>query len=121
MDSKIERLSPKRIQVDPRKRKVVSMIKYLEGNTMDNNFNNSSIDRKDLELIEQRLANKIDVSETKLSGKIDVVESKLTGKGETLAAKIDSQNKLLYWIMGIISAGIIVPLITAVIKMLFFR
>ena len=63
---------------------------------------------KDLQLTEEKLNSKIEVSEAKITGKIDA-----------LSNKIDSQSKLLYWIMGIISAGIIVPLIAAVIKILF--
>lgn len=63
---------------------------------------------KDLQLTEEKLNSKIEVSEAKITGKIDA-----------LSNKIDSQSKLLYWIMGIISAGIIVPLIAAIIKILF--
>ena len=82
------------------------MFRRVEDSVMSND-ENKPIDHKDLELVEQRLTNKIDVSEAKLSGKID-----------TLTAKNDSQSKLLYWIMGIISAGIVVPLITMAIKYL---
>ncbi|WP_414152770.1 hypothetical protein ACKN8S_05200 [Limosilactobacillus reuteri] len=75
---------------------------------MDSRSDEEFVKRHELQAAEQRLTAKIEISEVKLSGKID-----------TLTTKIDSQNKLLYWIMGIISAGIIVPLIAAVIKLLF--
>lgn len=109
-------LSSKKIQVDSREKKADPMMDYVEGISMNNDYNNS-FDRKDLELVEQRLTNKIDVSEAKLTGKIETVESKLSGKSDTLAAKIDSQSKLLYWLMGIVSAGIIVPLVTMIVKL----
>lgn len=93
---------------------------------------NDNVTFKDLKIVEERLNSKIDISNAKLSGKIDTSEAKLSGKIDaseaslsgkidTLTAKIDSQSKLLYWIMGIISAGIVVPLITMLIKYLISK
>ena len=84
--------------------------KSTGGNYMGNHSDEEYVKRHELQAAEQRLAAKIEISEVKLSGKID-----------TSTTKIDSQSKLLYWIMGIISAGIIVPLIAAVIKILFSK
>lgn len=102
----VEKLSMEAIKIDPNEVYVGSIYSNEGDNIMKTNSGNGFIDSKDLELAEQRITNKIEVSEAKMSGKIDVLSSKL-----------DSQNKLLYWIMGIISAGIIVPLIAAVVKM----
>ena len=93
---------------------------------------NDNVTFKDLKIVEGKLSSKIavsnaklsgkiDTSEAKLSGKIDASEASLSGKIDTLTAKIDSQSKLLYWIMGIISAGIVVPLITMLIKYLISK
>lgn len=71
----------------------------------DENMDNKNVTFKDLKISEQRLESKIEINVEKLSGKIDV-----------LGTKIDAQNKLLYWIMGIISAGIIVPFLAMFIK-----
>lgn len=68
-----------------------------------NNDCNSSFDRKDLELVEQRLTNKIDVSETKLSGKIDTVEAKISGRMD--------------WLIALVIGSILVP----VFIKLFFK
>lgn len=100
----IRTLQSEKLPVNNDEHKVVSIFEQRRGNMMGDN---EHIDRKDLALVEQRLANKIDVNEAKLSGKIDTIESKLSGNNDVLSAKIDSQNKLLYWIMGIISAGIV--------------
>ena len=94
-------------------------------NVMNNNV--KKIDYKDLEILEQKLnskseadtiklSGKIDTSEAKLSGKIDTSEAKLLGKIDALSSKLDSQNKLLYWIMGIISAGFVGILLKLFIK-----
>lgn len=102
-------------------------------NKGETNMNdNDNVTFKDLKIVEERLNSKIDISNAKLSGKIDTSEAKLSGKIDaseaslsgkidTLTAKIDSQSKLLYWIMGIISAGIVVPLITMLIKYLISK
>lgn len=63
---------------------------------------------KDLKLIEEKLNSKIQFSEVKILGKIDNLET-----------KIDSQSKILWWLMSIVSAGIVVPLVASIIKMIF--
>lgn len=113
----VEKLSMEAIKIDPNEVYVGSIYSNKGDSIMKANSGNGFIDYKDLELAEQRLTNKIDVSEAKLTGKIETVESKLSGKSDTLSAKIDSQSKLLYWLMGIVSAGIIVPLVTMIVKL----
>lgn len=81
------------------------------GRNGDNeNMKDDKVTFKDLQLVETKLNAKVEASEMKITGKIDV-----------LTEKINNQNKLLWWIMSIISAGIIVPLIAMLIKTLFFN
>nr|DAT11361.1 MAG TPA: hemolysin [Caudoviricetes sp.] len=75
----------------------------------NNDTNDNFADHRDLQLLETKLNSKIEISASK-------TENAING----LSNKIDFQSKLLWWIMGIISAGIIVPLITMTIKTLFF-
>lgn len=109
-------LSSKKIQVDSREKKADPMMDYVEGISMNNDYNNS-FDRKDLELVEQRLTNKIDVSEAKLSGKIDTVEAKLSGRMNVLDTKLNSlddkiatQTKRMDWLIALVIGSILVPI-----------
>lgn len=102
----VEKLSMEAIKIDPNEVYVGSIYSNKGDSIMKANSGNGFIDYKDLELAEQRITNKIEVSEAKMSGKIDV-----------LSSKFDSQSKLLYWLMGIVSAGIIVPLVTMIVKL----
>lgn len=112
-------LDSKETSVNRENTKVTSIFDYKDMGEIavtENGFRENNIDGKDFKMLEQKLTSEMNISEAKLSGKIDTVEARMAGKIDTLTSKIDSQNKLLYWIMGIISAGIIVPLITMLIK-----
>ncbi|MCD2257383.1 hypothetical protein FHQ08_11870 [Lactobacillus sp. CC-MHH1034] len=57
------------------------------------------------------IENKIDRLSDHLDSKIDGLSDKTDLKLQNVQDKLSSQNKLLWWIMGIISAGIVVPLL----------
>lgn len=98
------------IEITPEDSGMLPPLPPINNKGDDMKMNKDNVTFKDLKLTEEKLNSKIEVSEAKIVGKI-----------ETLSTKIDSQNKLLYWIMGIISAGIIVPLIAAIMKILFSK
>ncbi len=79
----------------------------INGEGDDMSMDNGKVTPKDLKITEEKLNSKIDVTVAELSGKIDTSEARLAGKINTLTTKIDTQSKLLWWIMGIISAGIV--------------
>mgnify|MGYP004609908543 CR=1 FL=1 len=60
---------------------------------------------------------KINTLETKLDGKFETMNEKIN----TLNTKIDTNNKIVWWIMGLISAGIIVPAITLIVKIILSK
>lgn len=66
----------------------------INGEGDDMSMDNGKVTPKDLKI-------------TELSGKIDTSEARLAGEINTLTTKIDTQSKLLWWIIGIISAGIV--------------
>jgi hypothetical protein len=80
----------------------------LGNNGDDMDMGEDKVTSKDLKLIEEKLNSKIQFSEVKILGKIDNLET-----------KIDSQSKILWWLMSIVSAGIVVPLVASIIKMIF--
>lgn len=108
-------LETEQVAVEKNRRKVVPMFRRVEDSVMSND-ENKSIDHKDLELVEQRLTNKIDVSETKLSGKIDTVEAKMSGRMDVLDTKLSSlddkiatQTKRMDWLIALVIGSILVP------------
>ncbi|AZP96144.1 hypothetical protein CYK59_03895 [Latilactobacillus curvatus] len=58
----------------------------------------------------------LDNLELKLSSKIELASVESKKDTELLISKVENNTKLLWWIMGIISAGIVVPMGAAVIK-----
>ena len=65
---------------------------------------------------------------SKIDGKFDVVDEKINtlnatieGKFDSLNTKIDSLTKLIWWIMGIIGTGVIIAIISAIIKNFFTK
>jgi uncharacterized Rmd1/YagE family protein len=90
----------------------------------DNNHNrgggeppmkNDYVTHEELDHSVDKLADKIDRLEISLNGKFDVTNSKF----DTLSNRIDSLSKIVWWIMGIISTGIIIPLLAFVSKAIF--
>lgn len=73
------------------------------------------VTHEELDHAVDKLADKIDKLEISLNAKFDVTNSKF----DTLNNRIDSLSKIVWWIMGIISAGIIVPLLAFVFKAIF--
>lgn len=97
-----------------------SSIPPTHNNRGEANMNNDKIpNMSDLKLIEERLNSKIDVIKAEMDGKINTAEANLVGKIDSLGNKIDAQNKILWWLMGIISAGIIVPMLALLIRYIF--
>lgn len=76
---------------------------------------NNYVTHEELDNSVDKLADKIDRLEISLNGKFDVTNSKF----DTLSNRIDSLSKIVWWIMGIISTGIIIPLLAFVSKAIF--
>lgn len=71
---------------------------------------------------------KFNTLNAKMDGKFEVVDEKfntlnatIEGKFDSLNAKIDSLTKLIWWIMGIIGTGVIIAIISAIIKNFFTK
>ena len=80
---------------------------------MDNNY----VTHKELQTELKLLETKIDGRFNTVDGRFDVIDEKFN----TTNAKIDNINKLQWWIMGLIAAGIIVPAVTIVVKTIFTK
>lgn len=60
-------------------------------------------------------------TEDNLSNKIDNTRIELSGKVDRLADKIAGQQRLLWWIMGIISTTVVVPVVAYVLKLIITK
>lgn len=64
----------------------------------------------------------LDYKFDKLCSKIDSkLCSKIDSKFDLLNSKFDAQNKLIWWIIGLLTTGVVLPAITYVIKTLFLK
>ncbi|EEI71653.1 hypothetical protein HMPREF0496_1072 [Lentilactobacillus hilgardii ATCC 27305] len=102
------------------------------GGNMDDHVTHRELDnaveslQKDIKLAQTEtakqiigLSGKIDTIQANLIGKIDNGNSDLSGKINALATSIGSLSKITWWIMGVISASIVIPLIGFLIKVIF--
>ena len=102
------------------------------GGNMDDHVTHRELDKaadslqKDIKLSQDEtsmqiteLSGKIDTIQSNVTGKIDKANSDLSGKISTLATSVGSLSKIAWWIMGIISAGIIVPFVILLVKTIF--
>lgn len=69
-----------------------------------------------------KITGKEDINNDKeLDYKFDKLCSKIYFKFDLLISKIDNQIKLLWWIISLLTTGVVLPAITYVIKTLFLK
>ncbi|MFK4936074.1 hypothetical protein [Lactococcus garvieae] len=102
-------------------------------------MNDKYVTKEELQLQSQLLNSQVDNKISQLEGKIDsqakvidekfnTLNAKIDGKFNaldeklnSLSTKIDANNKITWWIMSLISAGIIIPAITLVVKIIISK
>lgn len=92
------------------------------------NMNNDYVTHPELRLSEMetqrkldKLDNKITQVDNKLDYKFNELDNKIDSKFDFLNSKLDAQNKLIWWIIRLLTAGVVLPAITYVIKTLFLK
>lgn len=99
------------------------------------NMNNDYVTHPELRLSEMetqrkldKLDNKITQIDNKIDYKFDELDKKIDSKFNELDIKInslddkfDSLTKLVWWIIGLLTTGVVLPAITYVIKTLFLK
>lgn len=58
---------------------------------------------------------KIDKLDQKIENRSDLLDQKIDDRFDVLGAKIDALIRVTWWIMGLIGAGLIIPLLTLII------
>ena len=68
-----------------------------------------------------KITGKEDINNDKLDYKFYKLCNKIDFKFDLLISKIDNQIKLVWWIIGLLTTGVVLPAITYVIKTLFLK
>lgn len=85
---------------------------------IDKNGNNGGMDmdkyvtHKELNHSFDNLSNKME----QLSLKRDIKDEEINRNIKALSSRLDSQSKLIWWMMGIVSSGIVIPLLVFVVN-----
>lgn len=87
------------------KDKIVAIINPSDGG--DSNMSDKYVTKEELKTLE-----------TKIDGQFETLNARIDGKFESLSYQIENSNKILWWLMGIVSTGLVVPLLAFIIKAL---
>lgn len=92
------------------------------------NMNNDYVTHPELRLSEMetqrkldKLDNKITQIDNKIDYKFDELDKKIDSKFDLLNSKLDAQNKLIWWIIRLLTAGVVLPAIAYFVKTLFLK
>lgn len=92
------------------------------------NMNNDYVTHPELRLSEMetqrkldKLDNKITQVDNKIDYKFDELDKKIDSKFDLLNSKLDVQNKLIWWIIRLLTAGVVLPAIAYFVKTLFLK
>lgn len=79
---------------------------------------NKYVTHEELKLTEAHIDSKFEQVNTKFE-QVNTKFAQMDGKIDRLSDKIDAQSKVLWWLMGLVGAGIIIPLLGLVYKAVF--
>lgn len=92
------------------------------------NMNNDYVTHPELRLSEEQtqrkldnLDNKITQVDNKLDYKFNELDKKIDSKFDLLNSKIDSLTKLVWWIIRLLTAGVVLPAIAYFVKTIFLK
>ncbi|MGO5384149.1 hypothetical protein ACTQXV_01855 [Ligilactobacillus salivarius] len=68
-----------------------------------------------------KITGKEDINNDKLDYKFNELCNKIDYKFDLLISKIDNQIKLLWWIIGLLTSGIVLPAIAYFVKTIFLK
>lgn len=92
------------------------------------NMNNDYVTHPELKLSEEQtqhkldnLDNKITQVDNKIDYKFDELDKKIDSKFDLLNSKLDAQNKLIWWIIRLLTAGVVLPAIAYFVKTIFLK
>ena len=67
------------------------------------------------DVTDQKIENRSDLLDQKIDNRFATLDQKIDDRFDVLGAKIDALIRVTWWIMGLIGAGLIIPLLTLII------
>ncbi|MDE1506685.1 hypothetical protein [Ligilactobacillus salivarius] len=102
-----------------------------DGNLSDGgggNMNNDYVTHPELKLSEEETQRKLDNLDSKITQvdnkldyKFNELDKKIDSKFDLLNTKIDSLTKLVWWIIGLLTTGVVLPAIAYFVKTIFLK
>ena len=102
-----------------------------DGNSSDRgggNMNNDYVTHPELKLSEEETQRKLDNLDSKITQvdnkldyKFNELDKKIDSKFDLLNTKIDSLTKLVWWIIGLLTTGVVLPAIAYFVKTIFLK
>ncbi|MYU78597.1 hypothetical protein FYL09_08615 [Lactobacillus salivarius] len=102
-----------------------------DGNSSDGgggNMNNDYVTHPELKLSEEETQRKLDNLDSKITQvdnkldyKFNELDKKIDSKFDLLNTKIDSLTKLVWWIIGLLTTGVVLPAIAYFVKTIFLK
>lgn len=68
-----------------------------------------------IDKLDQKIENRSDLLDQKIDNRFATLDQKIDDRFDVLGAKIDALIRVTWWIMGLIGAGLIIPLLTLII------
>lgn len=91
-------------------------------------MNNDYVTHPELKLSEEKIQRKLDNLDSKITQvdnkldyKFNELDKKIDSKFDLLNSKLDAQNKLIWWIIRLLTAGIVLPAIAYFVKTIFLK
>ena len=107
---------------------IMHLMKENSFNGGGGNMNNDYVTHPELKLSEEQtqhkldnLDNKITQVDNKIDYKFNKLDKKIDSKFDLLNSKLDAQNKLIWWIIRLLTAGVVLPAIAYFVKTIFLK
>lgn len=91
-------------------------------------MNNDYVTHPELKLSEEKTQRKLDNLDSKITQvdnkldyKFNELDKKIDSKFDLLNTKIDSLTKLVWWIIGLLTTGVVLPAIAYFAKTIFLK
>ena len=75
----------------------------------------------DIAKVDDKLDYKFNQLDNKIDNKFNELDKKIDSKFDLLNSKLDAQNKLIWWIIRLLTAGVVLPAIAYFVKTIFLK
>ncbi|MCT2907388.1 hypothetical protein EFT87_01745 [Schleiferilactobacillus harbinensis] len=77
------------------------------------------VTKEELKTLDTKIDGKLNTMSATIDGKLNTMSATINGRFDGLEKDNKHLSKLLWWLMGIVSAGVVLPLLALALKILF--